>query len=101
MALDVERIIPDFIRRRFHILKKTIRPNKMKSNPLSRLIHAGSIMSSQAIQKALNPELVSWLFVLIEVHVKLAVNVEINLDEPVLKNTGYKGTMSLVWNYYF
>ncbi|XP_041352044.1 transient receptor potential cation channel subfamily A member 1 homolog [Gigantopelta aegis] len=57
MALDVERIIPDFVRRKFHILKKTIKPNMMYNNPLSRLIHAGSIMSSEAIQKALNPEL--------------------------------------------
>ncbi|CAC5420395.1 TRPA1 [Mytilus coruscus] len=58
LALDVERLVPEFIRRRFVIQKQKIRPNERTLNPLKKLaaIEAGDL-SSAAISKALNPEL--------------------------------------------
>ncbi|XP_046578884.1 transient receptor potential cation channel subfamily A member 1 homolog isoform X2 [Haliotis rubra] len=57
LALDVERILPDFIRRKSYIRRKTFKPNQWLSNPVRRLLNYQSSMSAQAIQKALNPEL--------------------------------------------
>ncbi|XP_059143881.1 transient receptor potential cation channel subfamily A member 1 homolog isoform X2 [Physella acuta] len=56
LALDVERVLPDFIKRRAFTRKKTIRPNRTYSNPLVSAM-TGSHLSPQALQKALNPEL--------------------------------------------
>ncbi|XP_035826279.1 transient receptor potential cation channel subfamily A member 1 homolog [Aplysia californica] len=56
LALDVERIIPDFIRRKAFTRRSTIRPNRLFSNPVRRLL-SNSYLSPQALQKALNPEL--------------------------------------------
>ncbi|XP_071138004.1 transient receptor potential cation channel subfamily A member 1 homolog isoform X4 [Mytilus edulis] len=58
LALDVERLVPEFIRRRFVIQKQKIRPNERSLNPLKKLsaIEAGDL-SSAAISKALSPEL--------------------------------------------
>ncbi|KAK3773373.1 hypothetical protein RRG08_023251 [Elysia crispata] len=55
LALDVERIIPDFLRRRAFCRRKTIRPNQLFANPLRRLI-TNSYLSPQALQKALSPD---------------------------------------------
>lgn len=58
--MDVERIVPEFFRRRFVIQKQKIKPNERTLNPLKKLsnIEAGDL-SSATISKALNPELVS------------------------------------------
>lgn len=58
LALDVERIVPEFIRRKFVIKKQTFRPNQGRKNPFSRLsnLEAGEL-SSASINKALNPDL--------------------------------------------
>ncbi|XP_033741695.1 transient receptor potential cation channel subfamily A member 1 homolog [Pecten maximus] len=58
LALDVERIVPEFIRRKFVTKKQTIKPNQGLKNPFSRLanLEAGDL-SSAAINKALNPDL--------------------------------------------
>ncbi|GFO37455.1 transient receptor potential cation channel subfamily a member 1-like protein [Plakobranchus ocellatus] len=55
LALDVERIIPNFIRRRVFCRRRTLRPNVLYSNPLRRLL-TNSYLSPQALQRALNPE---------------------------------------------
>lgn len=55
LALDVERIIPDFLRRRAFMRRKTIQPNRLYANPVRRVI-TNSYLSPHALQKALNPE---------------------------------------------
>ena len=61
LALDVESIVPQFIRRRFVVKSRTIRPNINRHRcTLFRRIMAESELSSDAIVKALNPELVSF-----------------------------------------
>ncbi|CAL1538524.1 unnamed protein product, partial [Lymnaea stagnalis] len=57
LALDVERIIPHFIRRKVFSRRRTLRPNMIHSNPFRRAF-TSSYLSPQALQKALNPELV-------------------------------------------
>jgi hypothetical protein len=53
----VERIVPEFIRRRFVIQKEKIKPNERTLNPFKKLstIETGDL-SSAAISKALNPD---------------------------------------------
>ncbi|GFS20969.1 transient receptor potential cation channel subfamily A member 1-like protein [Elysia marginata] len=55
LALDVERVIPNFIRRRVFCRRRTIRPNILYANPLRRIL-SNSYLSPQALQRALNPE---------------------------------------------
>ena len=57
----MERIVPEFIRRRFVIQKEKIKPNERTLNPFKKLstIETGDL-SSAAISKALNPELVRY-----------------------------------------
>ncbi|RUS77619.1 hypothetical protein EGW08_014619 [Elysia chlorotica] len=55
LALDVERIIPDFLRRRAFCRRKTIRPNRLFANPIQRMF-TNSYLSPSALQKALNPD---------------------------------------------
>lgn len=59
----MERLVPEFIRRRFVIQKQKIRPNERSLNPLKKLsaIEAGDL-SSAAISKALSPELVRYIW---------------------------------------
>ena len=57
LALDVESIVPHFIRRKFVVKLQKIRPHE-HLNPIQRFLSSKS-MSSEAITKALNPELVS------------------------------------------
>ena len=59
LALDVERVIPDFIRRKAFIKRKTIKPNIMFSNPISRFFLSRAGLTSKSLQQHLNPELVS------------------------------------------
>ena len=60
LALDVERVVPEFIRRRFVTKCDTYKPNKKTLNPLKLLARAeAGELSSQAISKALDPDLVS------------------------------------------
>nr|XP_006815450.1 PREDICTED: uncharacterized protein LOC102805538 [Saccoglossus kowalevskii] len=59
LALDVEQLIPQFIRRRFIVRKETIMPNYVYGNPVTRLYYyfAGSgAISAPSIAKALNPD---------------------------------------------
>ena len=59
LALDVESIVPQFIRRRFVVKSRTIRPNATRHYcSVFRHLMAESELSSEAIVKALNPELV-------------------------------------------
>lgn len=58
LALDVESIVPQFIRRRFVVKCRTIRPNANRHYcTVFRRLMAESELSSEAIVKALNPEL--------------------------------------------
>ncbi|XP_048765661.1 transient receptor potential cation channel subfamily A member 1 homolog isoform X2 [Ostrea edulis] len=58
LALDVERVVPEFIRRRFVTKCDTYRPNRKTLNPLKLLARAeAGDLSSQAISKALDPDL--------------------------------------------
>ncbi|XP_061171192.1 transient receptor potential cation channel subfamily A member 1 homolog isoform X1 [Saccostrea echinata] len=58
LALDVERVVPEFIRRRFVAKCDTYRPNRKTLNPLKLLARAeAGDLSSQAISKALDPDL--------------------------------------------
>lgn len=58
LALDVERVVPEFIRRRFVTKCDTYKPNKRTLNPLKLLARAeAGDLSSQAISKALDPDL--------------------------------------------
>ncbi|KAK3103049.1 hypothetical protein FSP39_016076 [Pinctada imbricata] len=58
LALDVEKVVPEFIRRRFVVKCEKIAPNKGTLNPLKRLAAAESgDLSSESISKALNPDL--------------------------------------------
>ncbi|KAH9498508.1 hypothetical protein Btru_006829 [Bulinus truncatus] len=56
LALDVERLIPHFIRVKAFSRRRTLRPNVTHSNPIRRAF-TSSYLSPQALQKALNPEL--------------------------------------------
>ncbi|KAI0226875.1 hypothetical protein LSAT2_022672 [Lamellibrachia satsuma] len=59
LALDVESIVPQFIRRRFVVKCRTIRPNSTRHHcKVFRRFMAESELSSEAIVKALNPELI-------------------------------------------
>ena len=65
LALDVERVIPDFIRRKAFVKRKTLKPNMyMFSNPVSRFFYSHSGITTRSLQEHLNPELVS-LFALL------------------------------------
>ncbi|KAL5009533.1 hypothetical protein ScPMuIL_011838 [Solemya velum] len=58
LALDVERVLPGFIRRRFVIKCEKVKPNAGIHNPLRRIMSIDSdTFSSLEIAKALNPEL--------------------------------------------
>lgn len=58
LALNVESVLPQFIRRKFVVKCQYIEPNKAVRNPLRRLLNIESgFMSTQAIIKALNPDL--------------------------------------------
>lgn len=60
LALDVEGILPQFIRRRFVMKCETIEPNAHARSAFRRLFSFDSdTLSSDAINKALSPELVS------------------------------------------
>ncbi|KAH9498505.1 Transient receptor putative cation channel sub A member 1 [Bulinus truncatus] len=56
LALDVERLIPHFIRVKAFSRRRTLRPNVTHSNPIRRAF-TSSYLSPQSLQKALNPEL--------------------------------------------
>ncbi|XP_071078636.1 transient receptor potential cation channel subfamily A member 1 homolog [Haliotis cracherodii] len=66
LALDVEKILPDFIRRKTYIRRETSNPNICLKYPiwgslwrmLWRLLTFQSSLSLEAIEKALHPELV-------------------------------------------
>ena len=59
LALDVESILPQFIRRRFVVKSRTIRPNENRHhNSIYRCLMDESELSSEVIFKALNPGLV-------------------------------------------
>lgn len=58
LALDVERIVPDFFRRRLVVRKDTLWPNRGINKMLSGLFGLESYgLTAQSINKALNPEL--------------------------------------------
>ncbi|KAJ8315242.1 hypothetical protein KUTeg_007392 [Tegillarca granosa] len=58
LALDVERVVPEIIRRRFVRKCETVRPNEGSRNPFKKLVNIESgALSSAAISKALDPEL--------------------------------------------
>ncbi|XP_070189192.1 transient receptor potential cation channel subfamily A member 1 homolog isoform X2 [Littorina saxatilis] len=57
LALDVERVIPDFIRRKAFVKKKTIRPNTMFKNPFTRIFITQTGLTAKSLQEHLNPEL--------------------------------------------
>lgn len=58
LALDVERVVPEFIRRRYVTKCDTYKPNKRTLNPLKLLARAeAGDLSSLAISKALDPDL--------------------------------------------
>ena len=60
MALDVERMVPDFIRRRFITKKETLAPNAGFGRLFTRTFGLESYgLTAQTISKALNPEMVS------------------------------------------
>lgn len=77
LALDVESIVPQFIRRRFVVKCRTIRPNSTRHHcKVFRRFMAESELSSEAIVKALNPELVSespWRLPLTHSHIYLDI----------------------------
>ncbi|KAI8752888.1 transient receptor potential cation channel subfamily A member 1 [Biomphalaria glabrata] len=56
LALDVERLIPHFIRIKAFSRRRTLKPNMTHSNPVRRAF-TSSYLSPQSLQKALNPEL--------------------------------------------
>lgn len=60
LALDVEGILPQFIRRKFVVRSHTIAPNTKSRNPLKRLfrLDLNFDSTSTSIVAALNPELV-------------------------------------------
>ena len=59
LALDVESVVPQFIRRKFVVKEETITPNNNQGNFIKRFFSTTStFMSATAITKALNPELV-------------------------------------------
>ncbi|XP_046346459.2 transient receptor potential cation channel subfamily A member 1 homolog isoform X2 [Haliotis rufescens] len=61
LALDVEKILPDFIRRKTYIRRETLNPNICLKYPLWRLwrlLTFQSSLSLEVIEKALHPELV-------------------------------------------
>ncbi|XP_070189214.1 transient receptor potential cation channel subfamily A member 1 homolog [Littorina saxatilis] len=57
LALDVERVIPDFLRRKAYVKKRTIRPNRLIGNPIARLFMTRRGLTSKALQAHLNYEL--------------------------------------------
>jgi hypothetical protein len=58
LALDVEAVLPQFIRRRFVRKTETISPNARSTNTFKRMFHLESnFLSAGAITKALNPDL--------------------------------------------
>lgn len=58
LALDVERMVPDFIRRRFVIKKETLMPNAGFGRVFTRTFGLESYgLTAQNISKALNPEM--------------------------------------------
>jgi transient receptor potential cation channel subfamily A protein 1 len=60
--LDVESIVPQFIRRKFVRKSITVQPNEYLQNRVKRFFQRSMFMSSSInIAKALNPELVSWI----------------------------------------
>ena len=62
MALDVERMVPDFFRRRFVIKKETLKPNVGFGKIFTRTFGLESYgLTAQNISKALNPEMVCLL----------------------------------------
>ena len=66
LALDVERMVPDFIRRKFVVRRDTLTPNKGISIFFSKTFGLESYgLTAQNINKALNPELVSWFLIFI------------------------------------
>lgn len=61
LALDVERMVPDFIRRKFVVRKESLSPNIGLNVFFSRTFGLESYgLTAQTISKALNPELVSY-----------------------------------------
>lgn len=59
LALDVERMVPDFIRRKFVVRKESLSPNAGFSVYFSKTFGLESYgLTAQNINKALNPELV-------------------------------------------
>ena len=63
LALDVEKVVPDFIRRRFMVKCEKIAPNRSTVNPFKRLAAAeAGDLTSESISKALDPEVVSIIF---------------------------------------
>jgi hypothetical protein len=62
LALDVERIVPDFFRRRLVVRKDSMKPNQGISKLFSSVFGLESYgLTAQTIHKALNPELVNLL----------------------------------------
>ncbi|XP_052808936.1 transient receptor potential cation channel subfamily A member 1 homolog [Mya arenaria] len=58
LALDVERMVPDFFRRKFVVRKDTLRPNEGISFFFNKAFGLASYgLTAQTIYKALNPEL--------------------------------------------
>lgn len=58
LALDVERMVPDFFRRRFVIKKETLKPNVGFGRFFTRTFGLESYgLTAQSISKALNPEM--------------------------------------------
>ncbi|KAL8579599.1 hypothetical protein ACOMHN_025552 [Nucella lapillus] len=56
LALDVERVIPDFIRRKAYVKWNTIKPNSI-SNPFQRFFNTQSGMTARALKEHFNTEL--------------------------------------------
>ena len=71
LALDVEAVLPHFLRRKFVMRCHKLTPNRHSKNPFRRLFSSSSL-SAGAITKALNPELVG--------HIS-AVNYDIDLSK--------------------
>ncbi|XP_050405831.1 transient receptor potential cation channel subfamily A member 1 homolog [Patella vulgata] len=57
LALDVERILPDVLKKKFYIKRNTIKPNMLFNNTVAKIFKVESSLSAHTIQKALNPEL--------------------------------------------
>ncbi|XP_076466512.1 transient receptor potential cation channel subfamily A member 1 homolog [Babylonia areolata] len=55
LALDVERVIPDFIRRKAYAKWKTMKPNKI-SNPFQRFFNTQSGMTARSLKEHLHTE---------------------------------------------